>query len=228
MCCPVDDRYSALGFQEPFSSWSHLLGAGVFAVLSIRMLRRGRTRGHQVSLGIFAFSAVFLLSMSGVYHLLDYGGGGRRVLARLDHAAIFVLIAGTFTPLQAILFKGVMRWGMLSVIWAAAITGLTLKTIFFTSVSEGLGLTFYLGLGWAGAISAMFLRRRFGGAFIRPLVAGALFYSAGAVLEAMDWLELIRGVIGPHELFHVAVLLGLGSHWVFVARCVDRERAELA
>ena len=89
---------------------------------------------------VFAFSCVLLLSISGVYHLLSPGGSGRYVLHRLDHAAIFILIAGSFTPVHAILFRGPWRWGMLAGVWTMAITGLTLKTVYFTSIPEWFGL----------------------------------------------------------------------------------------
>ncbi|MDH3583009.1 MAG: hemolysin III family protein [Phycisphaerae bacterium] len=219
------------GFAEPFSCLSHLLAAPVFLVLSVPLLRRGRGRaGRMISLGVFAFGCVFLLSISGVYHLLSTGGAGREVLRRLDHAAIFFLIAATFTPAHGILFRGIWRWGMLTVIWAAAITGLTLKTIFFHGVSEGLGLTFYLGLGWVGVISGIAIWMRFGPALVRPLVAGALAYTFGALFEFAKWPVLVEGVIGPHEMFHVAVIVGIGCHWWFVYRFAggppDPPRAE--
>ena len=101
------------GFSEPFSSLSHLLAAGMFAALGLYLLyRNGGNRGRILGLSVFVFSCVFLLSMSGVFHLLQPGGAGRDVLQRLDHAAIFVLIAGTFTPLHMMLFQGWRRWGI--------------------------------------------------------------------------------------------------------------------
>ncbi len=223
--CLCNQMYQTIGFQEPLSSWTHLIAAFVFLVLTWPLLKQGRTHTHRVALGIFALSSVFLLSMSGVYHMLDYDNGGRVVLERLDHAAIFVLIAGTFTPIHVILFKGIMRWGMLCVIWAAAITGLTLKTIFFEDVSEALSLSFYLGLGWAGLISGIFLWKRFGFRFIRNIFIGALFYTVGAVFELIRWPIILEGVMEAHELFHVAVLFGLGFHWFFVIQCL-RQHAE--
>jgi len=126
----------------------------VFAVLAAFLLRRGWGNRTRVAfLGVYVFSVVFLLSMSGVYHLLPPGSAGRAVLHRLDHSAIFVLIAGTFTPVHGIVFQGRERWGPLALIWAAAIAGITLKMIWFTDVPYWLGLMCYLGLGWVGAIS---------------------------------------------------------------------------
>ena len=208
-----------LGFSEPFSSLSHLLAAGVFAILGGLLLYRGRgSRGRSGALGIFVFACVFLLSMSGVFHLLDPGGTPRAVLQRLDHAAIFILIAGTFTPIHGLLFKGWSRWGMLSVIWSLAIIGLTLKAIYFAEMPEGIGLLLYLGLGWLGTVSAFLLHRHHSGRFLKPLIYGALAYTIGALFDYLHLATLIPGIIGPHELFHVAVLFGIGFHWHMIDR----------
>lgn len=215
--------YPIPGFHDPFSSLSHLLGAGVFLVLGVFLLRGAIRRfGVRVSLGVFWFSAVFLLAMSGVYHLLG-PGAGRYVLQHLDHAAIFVLIAGTFTPVHAILFRRLGRWGMLALIWAAAATAISLKMVFFDSVAEWLSLVLYLAMGWIGIVSGAALYRRHGLDYVRPLIYGALAYTAGAVLEFLRAPVLIPGVLGPHELFHIAVLVGLGWHWAFIHR-ISRAR----
>jgi channel protein (hemolysin III family) len=205
------------GFTEPVSSLSHLLGAGVFTFLGAFLLRRGRGSALRLAfLGVYAFSCVFLLAMSGVYHLLSFEGAPRAVLARLDHGAIFLLIAGTCTPAHGILFRGWGRWGMLLLIWSAAAAGIALKTVFFADVAEWVGLVAYLALGWLGVVSGVALWRRNGFAFIRPLLGGGLAYTSGGVLEFLRWPVLIPGVLGAHELFHVAVLLGAGLHWKFV------------
>jgi channel protein (hemolysin III family) len=210
------------GFSDPVSSLSHLLGAGIFFVLSLFLLRRGwGDWGRVFFLSVFAFAGVLLLSLSGVYHLLEPESSGRAVLQRLDHGAIFVLIAGTFTPVHGILFRGWLHWLPLILIWAAAIIGITLKTIFFDGVSEWLGLALYLGLGWLGVASGVLMYRRFGFAFLRPLLWGALAYTAGAVLEFLRRPILVPGVIHTHELFHLAVLIGLFCHWRFVMRFAD-------
>lgn len=217
---------SMAGFSDPVSSLSHLAGAAVFAVLAVVLLRRGRgDTGRMVALSVFAFSCVLLLSFSGVYHLLVPGTDERAVLKRLDHAAIFVLIAGSFTPVHVILFKGAWRWGMLTVVWGAALAGLILKTVFFSSVPESLGLAMYLGLGWLGIFSGIALARRFGLRYIQPLLWGAVAYTVGAVAEFLRWPVLLAGVVGPHELFHLAVLAGISCHWAFILRIAAGEPA---
>ncbi len=207
------------GFSEPVSSLTHLAAAGVAAVAAVPLIRHAAPgAGGRVALVIFAFSAVFQLSMSGVYHLLDPGGGGRVVLQRLDHAAIFVLIAGTFTPIHVYLFTGIRRWGMLALIWTAAVTSLVLKSVFFDEIPEGLGLTFYLSLGWLGIGSVIMLIRQRGYRFSAGLLYGGVAYSIGAVMEYARWPVVVWGIVGAHELFHLAVIAALAWHWRFIHR----------
>ena len=213
----IDTIIPISGFSEPFSSMSHLFAAAIFLFFGIWLIYRERDSLTKiVALSIFTFSGVFLLSMSGVFHLLEPQGSARDVLQRLDHAGIFLLIAGTITPVHSILFRGIWRWGMLLMIWAIAITSITFKTIYFHDLSEWFGLSLYLGMGWLGAITGVLLFRRYGFAFIKPLIYGALAYTSGAVMEFVRMPILIPGVIGPHELFHIAVLMGLGYHFAFV------------
>ncbi|HEB83090.1 MAG TPA: DNA-binding protein [Gammaproteobacteria bacterium] len=215
------------GFSEPFSSISHLLGAFVFFIYGIKLVLMAR--GHTawaIAVGVFVFSGVFLLSMSGVFHLLDIEGTPRMVLQRLDHAGIFGLIAGTFTPVHVILFTGFSRWGFLALIWTLAIAGITLKSIFFNDLAEWVGLVSYLGLGWMGIVSAYMTHRLHGFAIIKPLLYGALAYTVGATLEFLRLPVVIAGVIGPHELFHIAVLAGIAWHWVFIRNLLLYEEKE--
>lgn len=213
------------GFSEPFSSISHLLGALVFFVYGVRLIYVARDHlAWAVAVGVFVFSGVFLLSMSGVFHLLDVEGVGRAVLQRLDHAGIFALIAGTFTPAHVILFTGVCRWGFLIVIWSLAIAGIALKSIFFNELAEWVGLMAYLGLGWLGILSAYLTHRLHGLTILKPLLFGALAYTVGASLEFFRLPVIFSGVIGPHELFHVAVLAGLAWHWIFIRNLLLMER----
>jgi channel protein (hemolysin III family) len=205
------------GFHDPFSSMSHLFGAALFLYLGLLLLRRGRgDRQRLIFLGVYVTSCVILMSMSGVYHMMVRGWNARAVMERLDHGAIFLLIAGTLTPTQGILFHGWQRWVPLILMWTAAITGITLKTIFFHDLPEWLGLTFYLGLGWVGAISAGVFWWRYGFSFIKPLLYGGLAYSFGGIMDMAGWPVLIPGVVQPHEVFHLAVLVGAFFHYLFI------------
>jgi channel protein (hemolysin III family) len=209
--------YHLPGFHEPFSAMSHLFGAVVFLFLGYLLLRRARRNPDgMIYVGVYVFSVVLLLSMSGVYHMVVRGGAAHKVMERLDHGAIFILIAGSFTPAHGILFRGWLRWGPLLLIWGAAITGITLKTVFFDDLPEWLGLSLYLTLGWCGIFSGTLLACRYGFAFVKPLFMGGLAYSIGAVIDFLKWSTVLPGVIHPHELLHLAVLLGVFFHWLFV------------
>lgn len=188
----------------------------VFAVLYLGLLRR--TRGHtqlMTYMAIYAFSCVLLLSMSGVYHLLPEGDG-RAVLRRLDQAAIFVLIAGTHTPIQGLFFQGFWRWGVICFMWSVAITGITLFSIFGEEIPLGVGTGTYLILSWIGATSGIVIWKRHGFKLIRPLVLGGVAYTTGAAILAFGWPRIVPGIIGPHELWHVAVLIAVSLHWRFM------------
>ena len=210
------------GFAEPVSSLTHLVGAVVFLLLSIFLVRRGRGDAVRVaSLVVFSVGSVALLSISGVYHSLDLAGTPRVVLKHLDHAAIFVLIACSFTPMHVILFRGYACWGVLAVVWAYAVTAISLKMVFFDTMPDALSLSLYLGMGWIGAFSGIALWRRFGFHFMEPLLWGGVAYSIGAVLEFLRWPVVVPGVVQWHEVFHLAVLIGLGFHWSLVYAIAD-------
>lgn len=206
------------GFNDPVSSFSHLfVGVPLFLAMTILLVWRGRgDRGRMIALGIYGLSNVILFVMSGVYHLLPRESTGRQVMQVLDHAAIFLLIAGTFAPAHYILFRGWRRWGPLAVVWLCAIAGITLKCIFFNDLSEFLSLSLYLGLGWLGAISGYFIWYFYGGWLFRPLFWGAMSYTFGAVLDFLQGPILIPKILGHHELFHLAVLIGAGWFCYFV------------
>lgn len=210
------------GFADPFASLSHLFGALVFLALGFFLVRRGRgSLPRMISLAIFVFGAVLLLSVSGTYHLLAANGSAREVMRVLDHAAIFTLIACSFTPIHFILFRGVGRWGPLILIWGFAIVAITCKSIYFSTMPEWLGLSLYLGMGWIGLASGSALYRRFGFAFVAPILWGGLAYSVGALLDHLKWPVLVPGVVRSHEIFHVAVLIGLAFHWSFIYSIAD-------
>lgn len=209
--------YSFVGCSEPFSSLSHFLGALVCIPCSLKLLRSEiQDSWHKAAVTVFCFACTFLLLMSGIYHLLP-NGYPKMVLQRLDHAAIFILIAGTFTPIHTIMFRGFWRWFPLVLIWTIAIFGIIVKTIFFTDIPESVGISVYLGMGWLGAATGGLAWSQRGFSFIQPLVGGSVLYSAGTVFEFLNEPVLIQGVIGPHELFHLMVLAGIAYHWRFVS-----------
>ena len=213
----VRELYHLPGFYEPFSAITHLVGAVVFAVMGTFLLRRGRGDSTRVAfLAIYVVSCVALLSLSGVYHMMVTGRTAHFVMGRLDQGAIFVFIAGTFTPVHGLLFVGNLRWIPLAFVWLAAIAGVVVQAVFVREFAGWLGVSLYLALGWFGLFSGAIIARRYGTRFVRPLVWGGIAYTFGAVVHSLDTLVVLPGVIHPHEVFHVAVLAGAFLHWRFI------------
>ena len=207
-----------LGCREPFCSLSHFLGAAVFAGLSFHLIQRGRgDRVRTASLATFGIAAVVLLLLSGSYHL-SWPGPTRSILLRADVAAVFFLIAGSMTPVHAILFTGFARSGSLIFIWAFAIGGVLWRMRFCNDTPGREGIVFFLVFGWGSLITAFVLWRRFGWRFIRPALFSGLTYTVGAMGLMLNYPILIPGIIGPHEVWHIAVLCGIGLHWYFVSQ----------
>lgn len=205
-----------LGLREPFNVLSHLLGAGVFAVLAFRLVPRGKGHpGGRLGLGLMAYTSVQTLLLSALYHMC-WPGPLRDTLLAADVAGIFLLIAGCMTPVHLILFTGRWRWIPLVLAWTVALGGAGGKLAAAHVQAGGSNTGFFLLFGWAGVITAVKLSRQHGWKFLRPAVLAGLSYTLGAILLMLHWPVVAPGVIGPHELWHLAVLCGLGLHWRFV------------
>lgn len=210
------------GFTDPFASITHYFGAVVFLFLSIAMIRRARGHAGRVSMALLmSFAIVFQLAMSGTYHLLDHDTTGRYVMRLMDLAAIFFLIASCLTFVHALLFRHFMRWGIILGVWLFTVTAITLNSVLADDVPEWLILSLYLGMGWLAVVSMVALYRRFGFRYIAPVLWGGVAYTVGAIADFARAPTLIEGVVGPHELFHVCVLIGLGFHWYFAYGIAD-------
>lgn len=210
--------HAFLGITDPVSALTHLAGAGVALAATTHLVGRASARPvAAASLAVFAAACVFLFATSGIYHVFDHGTATRELFRRLDHAAIFVLIAATFTPVHAIVFRGVWRWGVLTGIWVVALAGLTLKALYFDALPESIGMSIYLGLGWLGGVSALVLWRHFGFGLVRPALLGGLAYTIGGLIGFAGRPAPLPGLVGAHELFHLASLAGLYWWWQFMA-----------
>lgn len=213
------------GLAEPFNAISHLLAAALFVYLGWKLLRRGHAhRASLTFLAIYSVSCIVLFISSSLFHTFPRGGAVGEVMERLDHGAIFLLIAGTFTAVHGVMFSGWFRWVPLIIVWIVAAAFITLKTVYFEALPEWLGLTFYLGLGWSVALTAIPIFQRHGFVYLAPLFYGGIAYSAGALMEFMGWMVVIPGVIHAHELWHVAVLIGALMHWRFVWNVAGDDR----
>jgi channel protein (hemolysin III family) len=211
------------GIREPVGSLSHFVGAFVFAVLAFLLVRRGRGDTlRMISLALMGYASIQTLTISSVYHMF-WPGPCREIMLRVDVAGIFFLIAGCITPVHMILFSGPERWAPVIVAWGTAVGGAILRTMYFDQLPAAAGVAIFLIFGWGGAVTAFVLWRRYGWYFIQYAVMGGLAYTAGAIILMVRPPMLIEGVVGPHELWHLAVLAGLGMHWRFVFQIASGE-----
>jgi channel protein (hemolysin III family) len=184
-----------------------------------RLLRRaGGCPLRVTSIGVYTATVTISLAISGAYHWLARELPARAVLQRLDHAAIWLLIAGTFTAIHGVMFRGLWRWGVLIFIWSYATVGVLLKVFAFEHVTGVTGLVLYLAFGWVGVLSIFKVGRQVGFREARFIWMAGVVYSAGAVLDAAGHPIVFERWLGPHELFHVAVIAGMALHWAFIRR----------
>lgn len=215
------ERIPIPGFSEPVNSLSHLLSAGFFLFFGLWMLGKGRgNRGRMFSLSLYVFCNVFLFSMSGVYHLLEKGTDASYVLRVLDHAGIYLMISGSFTPFQIILLRGAKRWVPLAAIWVLATTGISLTAVFFDTMPEWMLLAFFISMGWMSLATVWFIRKT-APETVKLIFIGGVFYTLGAMFDFLRWPALIPSVFEAHELFHLFVTAGAFAHFAAIFRISD-------
>jgi len=196
----------------------HLVVAfGAAAGLAWLLLAADSASGY-VGGAVFGASLVLLYGTSATYHRINWRPAGRRLLKRLDHSMIWVLIGGTYTPFC---LKIDAAWGIsiLSVVWAIAGAGVLMKLI-WPDLPRWISVTLYLALGWLGVLAVSEVLDRFAGVPIAMLVAGGVLYTLGGVVYALRRPDPWPRLFGYHEVFHTFVVAGSAVHFVLVARFV--------
>lgn len=172
-----------------------------------------------VGASIFATSMTLLYTTSASYHLAPWPPRLRRIMMRIDHSMIFVLIAGTYTPFCLVVLSNAWGIPMLSVVWSLAGAGVLLKVRWPTAPRK-LSVGLYLGLGWIGLIAAPAVATSMTAAALLMLIVGGLFYTVGAITYAMRKPDPFPSVFGYHEVFHALVIAGSAVHFVLIAAYV--------
>jgi hemolysin III len=173
------------------------------------------TTKASVAAAIYAASVSALFGVSALYHRGTWTTAARRRMRRLDHAMIFVLIAGTYTPVGLLVLQGRLATVVLAVVWGGAVAGIALE-LAWTRAPRWLGGTVYLALGWVAVVAMPELFARLGMAGGLLLVAGGLAYSAGAAIYALRRPDPAPAVFGYHEVFHLLVIAGVAAHFLAI------------
>jgi hemolysin III len=168
-----------------------------------------------VAAAIYAASVSALFGVSALYHRLTWTTAARRRMRRLDHAMIFLLIAGTYTPVGLLVLQGTLATVVLAVVWGGAAAGIILE-LAWSKAPRWLGGTVYLTLGWVAVVAMPELFARLGLAGGLLIVAGGLAYSAGAAVYALRRPDPVPAVFGYHEVFHLLVIAGVAAHFLAI------------
>jgi hemolysin III len=186
------------------------LGSGTLLVLLAATTRAS------VAAAVYAASVSALFGVSALYHHVTWTGPTRRRMRRLDHATIFLLVAGTYTPVGLLVLKGTLATVVLAVVWGGAVAGIVLE-LAWTRAPRWLGGSVYLALGWVAVVAMPQLFARLGVAGGLLLVAGGLAYSAGAAVYALRRPDPVPAVFGYHEVFHLLVIAGVAAHFLAIS-----------
>jgi hemolysin III len=185
------------------------------AGLVLLLLLADSPRGYVAS-ALYASSLMLLYWTSASYHLAPWPHRLRRIMMRLDHSMIFILIAGTYTPFCLIVVGDTWGIPMLSLVWTLAGLGVLLK-VCWPDAPRWLSVSLYLGLGWVGVIAAGPLVNNLPWWGVGMLAAGGLMYTLGALVYARRWPDPSPRVFGYHEVFHALVVAGSASHFSVIA-----------
>jgi hemolysin III len=165
---------------------------------------------------VYAASVSALFGVSALYHRITWTTPARRRMRRLDHAMIFLLIAGTYTPVGLLVLTGTLATVVLAVVWGGAAAGIVLE-LAWTSAPRWLGGVVYLALGWVAVAATPQLFARLGVVGGLLIVAGGLVYSAGAAVYALRRPDPAPAVFGYHEVFHLLVIAGVAAHFLAIS-----------
>ena len=207
--------------REPGSAITHFIAMmmAVFAAtpLLIKAALSSDGKITLLALGIFCISMILLYGASATYHSLNISGKALRIFRKIDHMMIFVLIAGSYTPVCLIILGGKLGYTLLSVVWGIALFGMILKACWVTC-PKWFSSIIYIAMGWIclgvfGTLWNVLPHAAFGW-----LLAGGIIYTIGGVIYALK-LSIFNGkhkFFGSHEIFHLFVMGGSICHFIFM------------
>ncbi|KEH95068.1 hemolysin [Clostridium botulinum C/D str. BKT12695] len=211
-------------FREPVSGFTHLFGVIISIVGLIVLINYERNIPYASCLAyagviIFGISLILLYTASSVYHLIKAPDKIIKFLRKLDHSMIYVLIAGTYTPVCLMILQGRLRWIMFILIWSCALMGVLFKMFWFNS-PRWLSTLFYVLMGWIAVFIISPLSKIMDIRGIVLMFIGGVLYTLGAIIYATKWPKIKSKVFGFHEIFHLFVLAGSLCHYFMVLKYI--------
>ena len=208
--------------KDPFPAWSHWFGAAL-SVVALAVLVAGPSKDalHQAALVVYGVSLVVLYTASALAHSLHCSPRLAQRLDRLDYTAIFLVIAGTYTPLCVVTLRGAWGWGLLVAVWATAAVGIATLYLVATRAHWPRVLCYVL-MGWLGVLAAGEIFRVLPPAAVAWLIGGGVVYTVGAVVYLTGRPRLWPGRFGSHDLWHCMVLAASACHFIAIFNYVAR------
>jgi len=205
-----------LKMREPVNTWTHFITflAAIGGLVTLVILTRN-SLSKLIIMAIYGVSVILLYGASSLYHWLMTIPSKILILKKLDHIAIYLLIAGSYTPVLYYGLTGTWRLIMLIMIWALAIIGIILK-LFFINIPRHISTAFYVVLGWLALVPLMQLIHNLPTGAILLMVAGGVAYTLGAIIYATKCLNFYPNRFGFHELFHLFIMAGSITHYIMM------------
>lgn len=209
--------------KDPVSGFTHLSWAALsiagLVFLILQAVFKGEGAWDIVSFTIFGVSLILLYTFSSLYHLCNVGEKATRVLRKFDHIMIYVLIAGTYTPICLGPLRGGWGWSIFGVVWGIAILGIFL-TIFWSKAPRLITTSLYLAMDWVVIVAIypmikVFAQSNSLGSLLW-LLAGGIFYTVGGIIYGLKKPNFNNKYFGFHELFHIFVMFGSLCHFWFI------------
>lgn len=206
--------------REPINGFTHLVGAALsFVGLLALVIKTTLNDPSTISLTaviIFGISLILLYSASATYHLVVSTDKVISFLRRLDHAMIFILIAGSYTPFCLIALEGATGWTLFFIIVACAIAGVSFKLIWF-NCPRWISTLIYVGMGWIAVFLILPLYKALSLNGVILLIGGGILYTIGALIYAIK-PKIFKNnkYLGYHEIFHIFIMLGSLAHFICI------------
>jgi len=207
---------SAVATRPRLRGVSHQYAFFCSLVLAVVTICMAPTTRAAIAAGVHTASVTTLFGVSALFHRVTWSANARRWMGRFDHAAISLLIAGSFTPFGLLALSGTFAVVLLATVWSGALAGIGLH-IFWIDAPKWLSATLYVVVGWSGVFAMPELLANVGWAPTALLLVGGLLYSAGAVVYAIRRPDPVPTVFGYHEVFHALVILAVSAHWAAIA-----------
>jgi hemolysin III len=208
-----------VGVKPRLRGLSHAVAFLVVLPLGVALVLEAETSLGRLAAIVFAASVAAMFGASGLYHSPTWPEGRRRWLRRFDHAGIYGLIAGTYTPFGLLVLRGNWRPVVLGIVWTGALAAVAFKFA-WVDAPKWISAVIGIALGWVGVVVFPQLVDGIGVGGSLLVVAGGLLYTAGALVYALRRPDPYPAVFGFHEIFHVLVIAAVACQYSAVAFCV--------